>query len=145
MTNLASAQHLAQSKLQLPVSAYFDAELYQREIDLLLSRGLVTSVTSSWSRIGDYQTLSSENEGRVLVRNDQGLNCSQMCAPPSSHHAERTRSCRHIVCPLHRWTYKTDGTLLGAPHFDDQPCLNLGKSPLQNWQGLLLKVKRCSC
>jgi phenylpropionate dioxygenase-like ring-hydroxylating dioxygenase large terminal subunit len=43
---------------------------------------------------------------------------------------------------LHRWTYKTDGTLLGAPHFDDQPCLNLGKSPLQNWQGLLFEGPR---
>ncbi len=41
--------------------------------------------------------------------------------------------------PLHRWTYDLGGTLLGAPHFEDKPCLNLGKSPLQNWQGLLFE------
>ena len=33
-----------------------------------------------------------------------------------------------------------DGQLLGAPHFADNPCLNLGKSPLQNWQGLLFEA-----
>ena len=31
-----------------------------------------------------------------------------------------------IVCPLHRWTYGLDGKLLGAPHFPDNPCLDLG-------------------
>jgi phenylpropionate dioxygenase-like ring-hydroxylating dioxygenase large terminal subunit len=31
---------------------------------------------------------------------------------------------------------------MGAPHFEDKPCLNLGKSPLQNWQGLLFEGPR---
>ncbi|MFZ4379721.1 MAG: aromatic ring-hydroxylating dioxygenase subunit alpha, partial [Polynucleobacter sp.] len=39
MTNLATAQQLAPSNLQLPVSAYFDADLYQLEIDLLFKQG----------------------------------------------------------------------------------------------------------
>jgi phenylpropionate dioxygenase-like ring-hydroxylating dioxygenase large terminal subunit len=74
MTNLASAQHLAQSKLQLPVSAYFDAELYQREIDLLFKQGPgYVGHELMVPEIGDYQTLSAENEGRVLIRNDQGI------------------------------------------------------------------------
>jgi choline monooxygenase len=46
----------------------------------------------------------------------------------------------NIVCPLHRWTYDLDGQLLGAPHFADNPCLNLGKSQLRNWQGLLFEA-----
>src|SRR5437870_1310062 len=29
----------------------------------------------------------------------------------------------NIVCPLHRWTYDLKGALLGAPHFDEQPCV----------------------
>jgi choline monooxygenase len=45
----------------------------------------------------------------------------------------------NIVCPLHRWTYDLQGHLLGAPHFPDNPCLNLGATPLQNWQGLLFE------
>jgi phenylpropionate dioxygenase-like ring-hydroxylating dioxygenase large terminal subunit len=47
-----------------------------------------------------------------------------------------------IVCPLHRWTYDLEGQLLGAPHFGDKPCLHLGKSPLQNWQGMLFEGPR---
>jgi choline monooxygenase len=47
-----------------------------------------------------------------------------------------------IVCPLHRWTYDLQGTLLGAPHFDEQPCLNLGKTPLADWRGLLFEGPR---
>jgi phenylpropionate dioxygenase-like ring-hydroxylating dioxygenase large terminal subunit len=48
----------------------------------------------------------------------------------------------HIVCPLHRWTYDTSGKLLGAPHFPGNPCLDLAKTPLQNWNGLLFDSRR---
>ena len=49
---------------------------------------------------------------------------------------------RNIVCPIHRWTYDLKGELLGAPHFADKPCLNLGRTPLQNWNGLLFDGQR---
>jgi choline monooxygenase len=48
----------------------------------------------------------------------------------------------NIVCPIHRWTYDLKGELLGAPHFADKPCLNLGRSPLSNWSGLLFDGPR---
>jgi phenylpropionate dioxygenase-like ring-hydroxylating dioxygenase large terminal subunit len=51
----------------------------------------------------------------------------------------------NIVCPLHRWTYSggsgtTAGTLLGAPHFPEDPCLNLNNYALQEWNGLLFEA-----
>jgi phenylpropionate dioxygenase-like ring-hydroxylating dioxygenase large terminal subunit len=49
----------------------------------------------------------------------------------------RGRTSPHIVCPLHRWTYDTTGRLIGAPHFDQEPCLNLRNYPLTEWNGLL--------
>jgi len=55
----------------------------------------------------------------------------------------------NIVCPLHRWTYSAGGSgtgpslpagsLLGAPHFPQDPCLNLNNYPLQEWNGLLFE------
>ena len=48
----------------------------------------------------------------------------------------------NIVCPIHRWTYDLQGKLLGAPHFADSPCRNLGRTPLQNWNGLLFDGPR---
>jgi choline monooxygenase len=46
--------------------------------------------------------------------------------------------------PLHRWTYSGSGqapagTLLGAPHFAHDPCLNLNNYPLREWNGLLFE------
>ena len=144
MTNLATAQHLAPSKLQLPVSAYFDAELYAREMQLLFKQGPgYVGHELMIPEVGDYQTLASENEGRVLVRNQNGIELlSNVCRHRQAIMLNGKGHADNIVCPLHRWTYKTDGTLLGAPHFDEQPCLNLGKSPLQNWQGLLFEGPR---
>jgi phenylpropionate dioxygenase-like ring-hydroxylating dioxygenase large terminal subunit len=49
---------------------------------------------------------------------------------------------RNIVCPLHRWTYDMSGKLLGAPHFPGNPCLDLGKTPLKSWNGLLFSGQR---
>jgi phenylpropionate dioxygenase-like ring-hydroxylating dioxygenase large terminal subunit len=49
---------------------------------------------------------------------------------------------RNIVCPIHRWTYDLTGKLLGAPNFSENPCLNLGSTALQNWNGLLFAGKR---
>ena len=64
MTNLATAQQLAPSNLQLPVSAYFDADLYQREMKLLFKQGPgYVGHELMVPEIGAYQTLRSENEG----------------------------------------------------------------------------------
>ena len=74
MTNLATAQQLAPSNLQLPVSAYFDADLYQREIELLFKQGPgYVGHELMVPEIGSYQTLGAENEGRILVRNKEGV------------------------------------------------------------------------
>ena len=46
----------------------------------------------------------------------------------------------NVVCPLHRWTYSDQGKLLGATHFQQDPCLNLQNYPLQEWNGLLFEA-----
>ena len=51
----------------------------------------------------------------------------------------------NIVCPLHRWTYSGGsamgklGELIGAPHFEQDPCLNLDRYPLREWNGMLFE------
>jgi choline monooxygenase len=144
MTNLATAQKLAPSNLQLPVSAYFDADLHQREIELLFKQGPgYVGHELMVPEVGSYQTLSAENEGRILVRNPEGIELlSNVCRHRQALMLNGKGKADNIVCPLHRWTYDLGGNLLGAPHFEDKPCLNLGKSPLQNWQGLLFEGPR---
>jgi phenylpropionate dioxygenase-like ring-hydroxylating dioxygenase large terminal subunit len=48
-----------------------------------------------------------------------------------------TRS--NIVCPLHRWTYDLQGQLVGAPHFDRDPCLHLNNYKVRTWNGMVFE------
>jgi len=106
--------------------------------------------------VGDYHTLAWMDHGRMLVRNapgPQGIELlSNVCRHRQAIMLEGRGNLRgpgsaaneagHIVCPLHRWTYDAKGALKGAPHFPSNPCLDLGKTPLQNWQGLQFAGKR---
>jgi phenylpropionate dioxygenase-like ring-hydroxylating dioxygenase large terminal subunit len=79
----------------------------------------------------------------MLVRNPDGIELlSNVCRHRQAIMLNGRGNARNIVCPLHRWTYDLKGGLLGAPHFEKQPCLNLNRSPLQNWNGLLFEGKR---
>lgn len=144
MSDIGQRAHLQPSAAQLPVSAYFDEALHQRELEILFRNGpgyigheLIVPNT------GDYFALPAEKEGRLLVRGEQGIELlSNVCRHRQSVMLNGRGNTSNIVCPLHRWTYDLEGRLLGAPHFAQQPCLNLGRSPLQNWNGLLFSGKR---
>ena len=143
MSNLSNALQLNASHSQLPVTAYFDEALLKREIDTLFKRGpRYIGHELMVPEAGSYFALPGEGEGRLLVRNrqDEIELLSNVCRHRQAIMLNGRGTAENIVCPLHRWTYDLDGQLLGAPHFADKPCLNLGKSPLQNWQGLLFEA-----
>jgi phenylpropionate dioxygenase-like ring-hydroxylating dioxygenase large terminal subunit len=146
MSDLGSAGRLARSHAQLPVSAYFDESLFAREMALLFDAApRYVGHTAMVPEVGDFQTLVQEREGRVLVRTKAGADGISLMSNVCRHRQAiikngRGNTGRNIVCPLHRWTYDLDGRLLGAPHFDDNPCLDLGQSALTSWNGLLFEA-----
>lgn len=144
MSNLSTALNLVPSETQLPVSAYFDEALYQTEIERLFKQGPgYVGHELMVPEVGDYHTLAAESEGRVLVRNPNGVELlSNVCRHRQAIMLNGRGNAQNIVCPLHRWTYDLKGELLGAPHFQQQPCVHLSRSPLQNWNGLLFEGKR---
>ena len=141
MSDLASITKLARSDAQLPVNVYFDEALLKREIQQLFQNGpRYVGHELMVPNVGDYATLASENEGRMLVRNPQGIELiSNVCRHRQAKMFDGRGNARNIVCPLHRWTYDLKGELIGAPHFGETPCMNLSKTPLQNWNGLLFE------
>ena len=144
MSDLASFAKLARSNAQLPVDVYFDEALLQREIQQFFQHGpRYAGHELMVPNVGDYATLASENEGRMLVRSANGPNgielMSNVCRHRQAKMLDGHGHARNIVCPLHRWTYDLKGELIGAPHFGETPCLNLSKTPLQNWNGLLFE------
>ena len=144
---------LQQAASQLPVSSYFDETLFSREMERIFESGpryLGHELTVP--QPGDYYALPQEGHGRALMRTPNGVELiSNVCrhrqavmlrGRGSVH--DKPSSGGNIVCPLHRWTYSAGGgakagTLLGAPHFAIDPCLNLNNYPLQNWHGLLFE------
>ncbi|TWC62800.1 aromatic ring-hydroxylating dioxygenase subunit alpha [Herbaspirillum sp. SJZ099] len=142
MSDLATFAKLARSNAQLPVNVYFDEPLYQRELHTLFQQGpRYVGHELMVPETGDYATLPWENEGRMLVRNAHGIELvSNVCRHRQAKMLDGRGNARNIVCPLHRWTYDLKGELIGAPHFGETPCLNLSKTPLQNWNGLLFEA-----
>ena len=132
------------SEPQLPVSWYTDPAVYAIEQEHLFPRvsnylGHALMVPN----VGDYYTLDWMQKAKVLFHNAQGIDLvSNVCRHRQAIMLEGKGQTNHIVCPLHRWTYNTEGQLLGAPHFEKNPCLHLEKTRLQNWQGLLFNGQR---
>jgi choline monooxygenase len=144
MSNLSQALELRSVHSQLPVSAYFDAALHQRELEILFQRGPhYIGHELMVPEVGSYHALPGENEGRILVRPDADNIelLSNVCRHRQAVMLNGRGRAENIVCPLHRWTYDLNGHLLGAPHFADKPCLDLGRTSLQNWQGLLFEAE----
>jgi choline monooxygenase len=141
MSDLANLAKLARSEAQLPVTVYFDDALLKQEIQQLFHRGpRYAGHELMVPNAGDFATLPWENEGRMLVRNKDGIDLlSNVCRHRQAKMLNGRGNASNIVCPLHRWTYDLKGELIGAPHFGETPCLNLSKTPLQNWNGLLFE------
>ena len=144
MSDLANLAKLTRSDAQLPVHVYFDEGLLKKEIANLFRQGpRYAGHELMVPEAGDYATLAWENEGRMLVRNAEGTQgielLSNVCRHRQAKMLDGRGNAKNIVCPLHRWTYDLKGTLVGAPHFGETPCLNLPRTPLQNWNGLLFE------
>jgi choline monooxygenase len=147
---------LQQASSQLPVSSYFDPALQEREKTRIFQPGPhYVGHQLAVPEPGDYYALPQEGEGRVLVRTPAGVELiSNVCRHRQAVmlkgrgnlQADKPGSASgNLVCPLHRWTYSGGGgakagTLIGAPHFAKDPCLNLNNYPLQEWNGLLFET-----
>jgi choline monooxygenase len=144
MSDLGRITHTNLIRAQLPVAAYFDEAFYQKEMEVLFKRGPgYVGHELMVPNLGDYHALSAEQNGRALIHNNQGIECiSNICRHRQAIMLQGRGNTPNIVCPLHRWTYDLQGELKGAPHFAQQPCLNLAKTPLQNWHGLLFEGGR---
>jgi phenylpropionate dioxygenase-like ring-hydroxylating dioxygenase large terminal subunit len=144
MSSIATIAHLRRATSQLPVSSYCSPDVHAAEQRQLFARapGYVGHELMV-PNVGDYRALEWRDNAQALIRNPQGVELvSNICRHRQAIMLKGHGNAANIVCPIHRWTYDLKGELLGAPHFADNPCLHLGRSPLQNWNGLLFDGKR---
>ena len=128
----------------LPVSWYFDPEILAIERRELLARGpTYAGHVAMVPADGDYFALGGRQAGRLLVRH-QGR--AQLISNVCRHRqAQMLAGCGHaknIVCPVHNWAYDLNGRQLAAPHFPKNPCLDLERTELSEWNGLLFAGPR---
>lgn len=135
---------LNQASPQLPVSWYFDRQIFELEKQLLFEQGpRYVGHQLMVPDVGDYHTLEWLDHAQMLVHNAEGIELlNNICRHRQALMLQGRGNERNIVCPLHRWTYNLQGKLIGAPHFPDTPCKSLAKHPLQNWNGLLFAGRR---
>jgi phenylpropionate dioxygenase-like ring-hydroxylating dioxygenase large terminal subunit len=140
-----SLESLRHSRTQLPVTSYFDEALFREERRLIFDDGpRYVGHELSVPEVGDYHVLQHEGDGRALIRSHPGPDGVQLVSNVCRHRQAvmlhgRGNTGGQVVCPLHRWTYGLGGDLRGAPHFAEDPCLNLRNWPLQRWNGLLFE------
>ena len=89
MSDLASLSRLARSNAQLPVGVYFDDTLLNQEIRQLFNQGpQYVGHELMVPNVGDYASLMWENDGRLLTRDAQGIQC---LSTSTSKNADRSR------------------------------------------------------
>ena len=144
MSDLSRANAFSATAPQLPVQWYFDPAIYELEKRLLFERGPAYAGHELMvPNVGDYHALDWAGNAKALVRTEAGIELlSNICRHRQAIMLKGRGTVRNIVCPLHRWTYALDGRLLGAPHFPENPCLDLAKAKLNSWKGLLFSGPR---
>jgi phenylpropionate dioxygenase-like ring-hydroxylating dioxygenase large terminal subunit len=144
MSDLANAARLRQATSQLPAAAYCDPRLFEAERRHLFARspGYVGHALMV-PEPGDYHALAARDNAQALVHGPQGVELlSNICRHRQAIMLTGKGNAQSIVCPIHRWTYDLSGKLLGAPHFANQPCAQLARTPIQNFHGLLFDGPR---
>lgn len=144
MSNMAEISQLTETSVQLPVDWYLDPKILEIEKRILFDQGpSYVGHEVMVPNIGDYYVPEWMNNAKVLVRNEQGIELlSNICRHRQALLLKGRSNTKNIVCPIHRWTYALDGKLLGAPHFNQNPCLNLSNTSLQSWNGMLFSGQR---
>jgi choline monooxygenase len=144
MSDLSSVAPRSHASIQLPVHWYFDPAIYEIEKRLLFDEGPgYVGHELMVPNVGDYHALEWLGNAKALVRNPQGIELlSNVCRHRQAVMLKGRGTARNLVCPLHRWTYALDGRLIGAPQFEQNPCLDLARSRLTSWNGLLFTGQR---
>ncbi len=128
----------------LPISWYFEPEILEIERRHLFGAGpTYAGHTSLVPNDGDYFALGGQQAGKVLVRNGgRPQLISNSCRHRQSQMLCGSGHAKNFVCPLHNWAYDLDGRQVAAPHFAENPSLDLERTELAEWNGLLFEGPR---
>ena len=139
----------------LPLAAYRDEAVLDREIDALFGHGWVcVGRSADVANTGDYLTTDLPTRGAsarsvLVVRGDDGVvRCfDNVCVHRGARLVDDCGTQARLTCPYHAWTYRLDGSLIGAPHATagsqagerglDVRAHRLGELRVEEWEGFV--------
>jgi choline monooxygenase len=116
MSEVGSRTRLSPGASQLPVAWYFDDKLFELEKKLFFDAGPgYVGHELMVPGAHDYRSLEWLDHSRLLVRQGEEHNehngeielLSNVCRHRQSIMLQGSGNAKHIVCPIHRWTYDT--------------------------------------
>ena len=135
----------------LPLWCYTSERFFQAEMERLFLPG--------WNLLerldlvpepGDFHSMTFMNIKLLLARGADGKVrvFANTCRHRGAMVAEGSGNCKAFRCPYHAWTYSLDGSLIGAPNYDDaegKPLIDeanrgdfgLVEIPSDSWGGFL--------
>ena len=120
--------------------SFFDETVLSLELKQLFSHPSYAGHRLMVPDHGDYFALPRHQETKILLnRNQDPYIMSNICRHRNAKMLDKRGSIDSIVCPIHRWTYDLEGTLIGAPHFLNTPSCQLQSTKLLDWNGLLFE------
>jgi phenylpropionate dioxygenase-like ring-hydroxylating dioxygenase large terminal subunit len=107
----------------LPARYYTDPELFKDELERFFCRMWICAGRAEQiAQPGDYFLREIGEESIIVTRDDRGEIRAfyNVCRHRGTRMCERAEGkfAGRIQCPYHGWTYRLDGSLLGAPHMD---------------------------
>jgi phenylpropionate dioxygenase-like ring-hydroxylating dioxygenase large terminal subunit len=148
---LATAQRPLEQAIALPAQVYTDPDFYQWEVQHILKKQwLCVGHISQVAQPGDYVNLELLEEPLTIVRgsDDQVRVLSRVCPhrgmdimPAGFGHPDQGNR-RSFLCPYHHWSYRLDGSLMGAPEMAqsqqfERDQLGLATVRSEIWQGFI--------
>jgi phenylpropionate dioxygenase-like ring-hydroxylating dioxygenase large terminal subunit len=124
--------------MSIPILSYFSNVSLEKEKKLFQSSPKYLGHKLMIPESKNFQII--DNESRILINDNNEIKIlSNVCRHRQSIILIGKGSIENIVCPLHRWTYSTDGNLIGCPHFKNNFQLPLKNFSFNNWGGMLFE------
>jgi phenylpropionate dioxygenase-like ring-hydroxylating dioxygenase large terminal subunit len=141
-TPLAEAQAMAGD-------LYASTELYELELERIFRREwMCVARAEQVPEPGSWLAVELAGEPIVLTRADDGaLHALSRACPHRSQDilneaGTPAGTAARFTCPYHQWSFRLDGSCIGAPDMADSPTFSpesvaLGSFPLAEWQGFV--------
>lgn len=139
----------AEAPMEVPVSAYTDSTVFQREMDLIFKRlPLMVGLSAELPKPGDFKTIEVLDKPLLITRQADGSVRAMLnvCTHRGMLLVDKPCGNRRLfTCPYHAWSFSNDGALRAVSEPEkfgdvDKATHGLTQLPVYERAGLIFAV-----